>query len=153
MAEIEPQLVDKGTMSDDISRAEVHFQEGDTGEVVFFTTRELFDYELQAIENRLVDQGVVLNGLVLYSNRMLVVPFRKAIAPLIIIGLAVGAIISGLMGWEIFKTVKAGVPTWVWIGGAILVLILLFQPAKEAAPTIIQLVGPGKAAKVLKGGS
>ncbi len=133
------ELVGESLSSDltDLSQYETQYSEGDTGEVRVYLDRQLTDEALRSIENNIRSQGVVLTGPVTQDVRVLVIPFKKAIAPLAIIAIVVGAVAlvgSTILGWQIFKSVKAGVPLWVWgVGGAaLLYLILSSKPAKAA---------------------
>ncbi len=126
-----------------LSQYETQYNEGDTGEVRVYLSGQLDNEALRAIEDKIRGQGLVLTGPITQDARVLVIPFKKAIAPLAIIAIVVGAVAlvgSTILGWQIFKSVQAGVPLWVWgIGGAaLLYLILTSQPAKQAGGLAIQ---------------
>jgi hypothetical protein len=130
------ELVAENLTSDigSISTYESKYNEGDTGELRVYVSQPLSEYQVQEIEKNILSQGVVLTSPVQYGNGMLIVNFQKAIAPLLIIGGIIAAIVAGVVGWQIFKTTQMGVPIWVWcIGGvAILYLLLRSEPAKKA---------------------
>lgn len=107
-----------------------YFEENDEGEVRFFLNHTLTPDELAFLQNEILASGVTLTGPITQSEGIVFIPFRKEIAPLLIIGGIVGAIAlagGGILGWEIFKATKAGVPIWVWIIGGLAVLYLFFS--------------------------
>ena len=131
-----------------LSEYEKYFAEGDTGELRVYLDRTLYQDEIEQLEQEIQSQGVI--AFVTQDARMLIIKFRKALAPLVIIAAAVAAISAagaGVVGWQIFKTTKMGVPLWAWIvGGAALAYLLLREPVKKAAPYAIH------AGKVYVGG-
>ena len=119
---------------------ETYFGEGDKGEVRFYLSEPLTDSQIEEIESELCRQEVVLTGPIVQDAKIVYIKFQKAIAPLIIIAAIVGAIGTGLVGWQIFSTAKLGVPVWAWVigGGALLYLLLRTKPAKAAGGLAIQ---------------
>lgn len=120
---------------------EAHYGEGDTGELRLYISGKLDNEILKQLENEICSQGAVLTDPIRQDAGIVVIRFKKALAPLAIIAIAVGGIfvIGGvLIGWQIFKTVKAGVPLWVWIigGAAVLYLITTSKPAKATGRAV-----------------
>ena len=136
-------LIAEGTELQELNEAEKLLNEFDKGEAHFYTDRSLSGEEISMIEQNIIETGVHLTGPVRQDARILVVEFQKRIAPLVLIGGAVATVIAvgaGLVGWQIFKTVKYGVPLWVWIvgGGLLTYLIFSSKPAKQAGGVAIQ---------------
>ena len=122
-----------------LSDYEVYFGEGDNGELRVYLQRPLYQDEIDKLENEICSQGVVLTAPITQDARILVIKFQKAIAPLLIIGGAIAAIVAGVTGWQIFRTTQMGVPLWVWGVGGIALLYLLFRkPARKAGGLAIQ---------------
>ena len=124
-----------------IASLESKFAEGDTGELRVYVSQPLSDSDLERIQQELVSKGVVLTEPIFQESRILVIRFKKEIAPLLIIGAvvaAVAAVASGIVGWQIFK-LNLGVPWYIWaIGGAALLYIFLKKPAQKAGGLAIQ---------------
>ena len=136
-------LVDEKLNSTDITELvgiEQVFNEGDTGEMRVFVDGYLRDEEIAFLQYKIQSQGVVLTEPIFQDSGMVVIRFRKQIAPLLIIGGAVVAIIGSLLGWQIYRTTVAGVSLWVWaiIGGALLYWAVTSEPAKQAGGLAIQ---------------
>jgi len=148
-------LVAEGKEINEMSPVSELFTEGETGEVRFYLDRNLSQYEIEYMQDDILSQGVVLTEPIIQEHNILVVKFQKTLWPLLIIGGAVTAI-TGLFGWQIFKSVQAGVPLWVWgVGGAAVLYLLLREPAKaavKAAPTIITYMAPQTRAGKLAAG-
>lgn len=104
---------------------EVQFAEGDTGELRLYLQRPLYQEEIDQLEQQILSQGVLLTEPISQDARVLVIKFRKAIAPLAIIATSVGLITSILIGWQIFKESGSSIPTWIWVicGGIVLVTV------------------------------
>ena len=119
---------------------EVYFSEGDTGELRLYLERPLYQGEIDQLEQQILSQGVVLTEPIMQDTRIVSIKFQKTIAPLVIIAIAIVAVITGLLGWQIWKSVQLGVPLWLWAiaGGAVLYLLLSSKPAKEAGGLAIQ---------------
>jgi len=122
---------------------EKYFQEGETGELRLYLSSPISQFDIERLEQDILNQGVVLTAPITQDANILSIKFQKAIAPLVIIAIAAGAVglvASGLVGWQIFKTTQAGVPLWVWgIGGvALLYLLLRSEPAKQAGGLAIR---------------
>ena len=114
---------------------EAHYGEGDPGELRLYMSGKLDGETIKQLESEICSQGAVLTEPIRQDAGIVVIRFKKALAPLAIIAIAVGGIfvIGGvLIGWQIFRTVKAGVPLWVWIigGAAVLYLITTSKPVK-----------------------
>ena len=108
-------LVAEG-LSNNISldRYETLYREGDTGELRAYLERPLYQEEIEDLQSSITGQGVTLTAPVEQDARILMIKFRKAVAPLLIIGLAVTAIVA-IVGWQLFKSVTPGIPLWVWV--------------------------------------
>ena len=122
---------------------EVCYQEGDTGELRLYVDQPLSYDDVSQLEYEICSQGVVLIGPIKQDARVVVISFQKAIAPLAIIAIIVGGIVAiaaGLLGWQIFKYSKLGVPVIVWVVGLGALAYLLFssEPAKQAGGLAIQ---------------
>lgn len=135
---IEPILITSKLNSDiqTLPNYEAYFAEGDTGELRLYLMGPMYQGDIDTLEQSIRSQGVVLTAPIRQDARVLMIQFKKAIAPLVILAAAVAAIAavgSGIVGWQIFKTVQAGVPLWVWlVGGAALAYLLFREPAKQA---------------------
>ena len=119
------------------------FAEGSRGELRLYVNQPLSEYQLGQMENELLNQGVTLTEPISQIARVVSIKFEKRLAPLAIIAIVVGAIVAigaALLGWQIWKTTTAGVPSWVWVVGigAVLYLIFTSKPAKEAGGLAIQ---------------
>ena len=122
---------------------ETYYAEGDRGEVRFYVERQLSEETIQELQDRILNEGVVLTEPIEQIARIISIKFEKRLAPLAIIAIVVGGIVvvvGGLLGWQIFKTVQMGVPLWVWfvVGGALAYLIFTSKPAKEAGGLAIK---------------
>ena len=122
---------------------EAHYAEGDRGEVRFYVDRMLPEEKIQELQDRILNEGVVLTEPIEQNSRIISIKFEKRLAPLAIIAIAVGVVVvavGAVIGWQIFKTIQWGVSVWVWlVGGAgLLYLIFTSKPAKEAGGLAIQ---------------
>jgi len=121
---------------------EAHYAEGDRGEVRFYVDRMLPEEKIQELQDRILNEGVVLTEPIEQNSRIISIKFEKRLAPLAIIAIAVGVVVvavGAVIGWQIFKTIQWGVPVWVWlVGGGALLYLLLRKPVKKAAPLAIQ---------------
>ena len=129
-----------GSNISSLDKYEVYYNEGDEGELRLYVSESVSENVLVSLENEILGQGVTLTAPIVQEARIISVKFRKEIAPLLIIALAVGAIIVGLLGWQIFQLVVAGIPLWVILigGGALLYLMFASEPAKKAGGLAIQ---------------
>ena len=129
-------------ISNDLStlpKYEAYFGEGDTGELRLYVSEFLTDNAIQQLEDEIIAKGVVLTEPITQDARIVVIKFKKMIAPLLIIVGAVVAIGAGILGWQVFKTTQMGVPIWVWVvGGSALLYLLLREPVKAATPYAIR---------------
>jgi len=121
---------------------EVYYGEGDRGEVRFYVDRMLSEEKIQELQDRILNEGVVLTEPIQQNSRIISIKFEKRLAPLAIIAIVVGGIVAigaGLLGWQIWKTTQMGVPLWVWlVGGGALLYLLLRKPVRKAAPLAIE---------------
>ena len=132
-----------GNNLSNLSDYENKFSEGALGELRIYLDRPLYQNEIDQIEYDIRSQGVILTAPIVQDARVLVIKFKKAIAPLAIIAIAVGGILAvgaGLLGWQIWKSTQLGVPLWAWlIGGAALVYLLFTsETGKQASGLAIQ---------------
>lgn len=111
---------------------ESHYREGDTGELIVYLQEPLNYEEMEQLETEISGQGVILTAPIQQDAKMLVIGFRKAIAPLAIIAGALAVVAAVIIGWQLFKAVSA-VPTWAWILGGL-----------AGAYCIIRLIGKKK---------
>ena len=100
-----------------LDRYEYLFAEGQKGELRLYLSEGISMDTISELEQVILSQGVVLTEPIRQDARVVVIKFQKAIAPLIIIGLAVAAIIgAGLLGWQLF-TALGKIPWWAWAVG------------------------------------
>ncbi len=125
-----------------LSQYESSLAEGARGEVRVYVSQDLEQQQLDDIENQLLTKGVVLTGHVVQDARTVIIPFQKAIAPLLIIGLIVGGlglIGSTVLGWQIFSDPLGfkllGIPWYVWGIGAVALMYLFFKSDTGKAAT------------------
>ena len=121
---------------------EIYYGESDRGEIHIYLNSDLYLDDLTQIQNDILSQGVVLTEPIVQVARMLVIKFEKRLAPLLIIALAVGGLVAGITGWQIWKTTTMGVPIWIWLigGGALLYLFFFSDTGKQIAGTTAQTV-------------
>ncbi|MDD5397833.1 MAG: hypothetical protein PHU70_02015 [Dehalococcoidia bacterium] len=134
-------------LSADVQGIEVHesrFAEGDIGELRLYVDHDLTERELIILEEAIRSQGVLLLAPVTQDARVVVIKFRKAIAPLLIIGGAVTAVVTGLVGWQIFQASQFGVPVWVWGVAAAALLYLFFASDTGKKTTDVALLAASR---------
>jgi len=136
---------------DNLPNYETQFNELDKGELRIYSATPLTQEQIWQLEQEILMQYVVLTEPILSDAGVTIIKFQKALAPLLIIALAVGGIITAVTGWQIFKTVQMGVPVWVWLvgGAALLFLLLSSDSGKKATGTIINIGTAGRASKLL----
>jgi len=118
-----------------LSDIEPYFQEYEEGVAVFHTDHEVDEEELIEIECEILSTGAVITSAITQeANGDIIVPFRKEIPPLLIIGGAVVLVVGVVAGWTIFKTTAAGMPIWVWLlgGVALIYLVSTSESGKKA---------------------
>ena len=119
------QLLAEGSTLNDLQEADSLFVVGDRGEVRLYLNREPTASELQLLEDRLVDQGMVLPEPVAYDARVILIRFTQGAAPWGIVGTVASGLFGGaIIGWQVFGEQK-GIPGWCWlaigvVGGVIL---------------------------------
>ena len=120
-------LVAEGIGSDILSlgQYEQSFNEGEQGELRVYIGRNLSGQELVNLENEIIRQEVLLTEPIVQDARVVFIGFEKRIAPLLIIAGAVVAVIGGILGWQVFKTIQAGIPLWALLAGSGVLLYLL----------------------------
>ena len=100
---------------------ESYFNEGDIGELRLYVDNSLNQEDINQLEQDICNQGVILTAPIAQDARVVLIRFQKAIAPLLIIGGVVAAIIVGILGWQLLKTTVSGIPAWAWLlGGALI---------------------------------
>lgn len=118
---------------------EAYYKEGDIGELRLYVSQPLSDETIEQLESEIISKGVYLTEPIAQDARVVIIKFKKTIAPLLIIAGAIAAIGVGLLGWQIFKLTALGVPIWAWIvGGGALLYLVLRKPVRKAAPYAIQ---------------
>lgn len=136
------ELIAEGTAEtfNSLGNYEVYFNEHDEGELKVYLAHDLSENEIFDIQNRLLEQGVVLTDDVRQAHQILSIKFRKEIAPLMIAALVIGGVLivgTVILGWQLSKWFT-GIPWWVLALGAVAVLYIVFEePAKKAAPYAI----------------
>ena len=105
---------------------ESYYNEGDTGELVVYLQKSLNYEEMEQLETEICGQGAVLTTPIQQDARMLVIRFKKAIAPLAIIVGALAVVAVMIIGWQLFKAVSA-IPTWAWILGGLAGTYCIFR--------------------------
>ena len=108
---------------DNLSSYENYFSEGDVGELRIYLDRLLYQDEMDCLRTEIENQGVMLISPIAQDARVLVVRFRKAVAPLAIIARIIVTVGIGIIGWQLFK--ESGFPLWGWILGGIVGCTLL----------------------------
>ena len=104
-----------------LDKYESYYGEGSKGELRVYMNRELTQNEMSYVGDEIIRQGVC--GSISQGARILFVSFEKRVAPLLIIATIIGATISGILGWQLFKEV--GVPAWAWmVGGCALAYLI-----------------------------
>ena len=117
---------------------EGYYREGDKGELRLYVESLLTRETIEQLEAEIINQGVTLTESIKQDARVVVIRFQKRIAPLLIIGGVLVAIVGGILGWQIFMSVQLGVPIWVWlVGGLSLVYLLFREPVKEIGKVYI----------------
>jgi hypothetical protein len=117
--------------------------EGESGEVRFYISEPLSQDTINQMQNDIISQGVVLTGPIIQDVGTLIIPFRKELAPLLIIAAVAIPIVGGLLGWQIFSFSKLGVPVWVW-GVAAVGLLLLFMGSETGKKATGMAISAGK---------
>ena len=107
-----------------LSSYEAYFSEGDSGELRFYLDRSLYQDKIDQLETEILGQGVVLTAPIAQDAGMLIIKFQKAIAPLLIIGGAIVAVVGSVVGWQLLKPETLGLPLWAWVGGIGLLYIM-----------------------------
>ena len=134
------QLIAQGLDITELEQSESLLAEGEAGEVRLYLSQEPTIEQLQALQDGLLERGVILTEPIAYDARIVSIKFVKGIAPLVIVGLVVGGLFATGIGWQVFKATRAGIPLWViGLGGAALLYLLLrSKPAKQAGGLAIQ---------------
>ena len=118
-------LVAQGSQLSSLGQYEALLGEGDSGQVNVHLDRPLADYELRAIEQTLLSQGVILTRPIAQDFQILTISFQKAIAPLLLIVAALSG--ASILGWQLFREQTANVLKYavgIGLGLAILWLVL-----------------------------
>lgn len=105
------------------------YRENDKGELRLYTDSTLSQITLQELEDKITSEGVHLSGPITQDARIIHIKFEKRIAPLAIIAIAIGVVIAGILGWQLFK-LEPIVQVGLLIAGGLL-LYMLFRRAKS----------------------
>jgi len=110
---------------DEVPQYESKFAEGDTGELHIYLQNDLNEEQIDILQQDILSKGVVLTAPIVQDARILIIKFKKALAPLSIIASSMSLVASTLVGWQIYKTSGTAIPNWLWfaLGGVILVTI------------------------------
>lgn len=142
-----------GNMAE-LDNVETQFNELDTGEVRVYVDRALTDDELQQLDTEIRKQGVTLVESVFQDARVIHINFQKRIAPLLIIAGVIGTFlagITGVLGWQIWRTSKVGVPWWAWVLGlGAMGYLLLRKPVASAGRAAVPIAKEAGRAYVMK---
>ena len=143
-------VVAEGLTLAELGSYEPLLAEGQQGEVRIYLDRILVLSEIQQIEDEILAQGVVLTDHIQSADGILVIPFQKMLAPLLIVGLVVSGILAvgtAIFGWQLLTNVQ-GIPIWIWmVGGAALLYLLFAKPAERVAGEAVKIYVGGKMGK------
>ena len=125
------QLIDQQLSQDliGIDRSEDHFPEYGRGKVVIYMSNDLTHDDIMNIETGIRNEGVYLTAPIVQEGRALHIQFEKRIAPLLIIGGVVAALVvagTAFFGWQVFQQIGDISPYLPWILGAGGLLLLWF---------------------------
>ena len=123
-----------------LGQYESKFSEGDKGELRLFTSGFAPDWALSTLQSSLGVAGVELTDNITQDADIVYIRFKKAIAPLVIIAIAIAAVIVliGLViAWQLFrlfqKTPELVLPLILaFIGGGILLGLVLTRRRQRA---------------------
>lgn len=136
--------------------AEALFNELDFGEARIFVSKQYSPAELDSVQAEIERRGVRLTGNVTQSGQFVSIPFQKAIAPLAIIAVVAAVTLAAggaILGWQIVKSTKMGVPIWVWgLGGLAVTYLLITSDASKATGRAARDVGVNAATQKIAGG-
>jgi hypothetical protein len=110
---------------DEISGYEKYFEEYSQGKLNIYIDKELSESDIIQIENNILSQGAYLTSPIIQDSKCIIICFEKRIGPLLIIIAAIGAIGSGILGWQIFKAVSSGIPWWIFALAGVAAVALL----------------------------
>lgn len=122
-------IIAEGFDLNDLAQYEGLLSEGDKGEVRIYLSQDLSLETVTQLQNNLLAQGVVLTAPLRQENRILIIPFQKAVFPLLPIVIVAGGIISLVLGWQIFQEVTK-IPTMAWVVGLGIVGLLIVKEFK-----------------------
>ena len=117
------ELVAEGSNLSELPLQESRLQEGETGEVRLYFSRELSQDELNRLQTEILTRGATLTGPITQVSRVVIIPFQKQLGPLAIIALAVAGIVGAtLLGWQLLGE---GTSVWPWLlaGGVLLIFL------------------------------
>jgi len=112
-------IIAEGPSISDLSQYEALFKEGEKGELRLYVERSLNQEELDCLAQEILDQGVTLTAPITQDARIVSIKFQKQIAPLLIIGGVIVALVIGVTGWQLFKESVSVIPVWLWLAGGI----------------------------------
>lgn len=137
--------IDYGEMAD----ADALLKDGAEGEFRFFVEHAPEPSELEALEESLLSQGVVLTDHISYDSGIIVVRYRKTAAPpsgtpsvgivwfIPVIAAGVLAITGSIFGWQLATKVK-NILINPWLIGAIAAVAIAYFYFNRPKPVIIR---------------
>lgn len=110
---------------DEVPQYESSFNEGDTGELHIYLQNNISQEQLLTLQHDILATGVVLTREITQDARIIIIPFKKAMPALLAIASAVSTISGFIIGYQLLKEVKMGLPLWGWavIGGVIVYFV------------------------------
>jgi hypothetical protein len=108
-------------VTSNISELAIHedlFNEFDRGEVRIFVSEPMSAAQITALENAILAEGAFLTAPIVQEANMIIIKAEKRIGFLMVISLVAGAVIVGMVGYQIYKASTWGIPGWVWLVGA-----------------------------------
>jgi hypothetical protein len=152
---MDQKLVAEGYDIQDLPYYEIYLPESSTGEVWIYYDHPLTAADASLVQSYLQSQGAELTADVRTDGNALIIPFKKTFGPLIFVVGAAALLGSTFFGWQIFEDVgdiTSTIPSWVWIAGGALLVVMLVRSSVPARTTDIVFRGAdtfvqGKAAK------
>ena len=95
----------------------VNLPEGQTGELRLYLDEQLSEGQLQALQDNLLSQGLILLAPLVQISRIVSIKFRKEVDPMLIIVSSFSQVAVGILGWQLLGMPTT--PTWVWLGAGL----------------------------------
>ena len=85
-------------------------------------SQDLTQIQIDDLEKDIVSKGVILTNPITQDSRVLIISFQKSMAPLLAIIESASTVGGVIIGWQLLKDEKFGLPLWGWalIGGALI---------------------------------